>query len=103
MSIVQYFTASKAIISRRSGYNILFFILDAVSSEDFDLKVKCVNLNIDTNTKDHRTDEYSISKERKDLIVRRGQPFDVSLEFNRKFDLKADYLKISFLIGMYFP
>ncbi|XP_078506612.1 protein-glutamine gamma-glutamyltransferase E-like [Lissotriton helveticus] len=43
------------------------------------LELTIINLHIPANRKSHHTDKY-ISNE---LILRRGQPFKVSLTFNR--------------------
>ncbi|XP_069507357.1 protein-glutamine gamma-glutamyltransferase E-like [Ambystoma mexicanum] len=49
------------------------------SAPGSDLKLKEINLQIATNKRHHHTDKY-ISNE---LILRRGQPFKITLTFNR--------------------
>lgn len=64
-----------------------------------DLNIEDVNLNILSNSKEHHTNEYSITENGRHLIVRRGQHFDISIEFNKKYDTKTDDLKLVFLAG----
>ncbi|XP_076111909.1 hemocyte protein-glutamine gamma-glutamyltransferase-like [Mytilus galloprovincialis] len=64
-----------------------------------DLTVENVDLNISTNSKEHHTNEYSISEEGRGLIVRRGQTFDIAVEVNRDYDVKKDDIKLVFLAG----
>lgn len=64
-----------------------------------DLNIEDVNLNILSNSKEHHTNEYSITENGRHLIVRRGQHFDISIEFNKKYDPKTDDLKLVFLAG----
>lgn len=66
-----------------------------------DLTVENVDLNISTNSKEHHTNEYSISEEGRGLIVRRGQTFDITVEVNRDYDVKKDDVKLVFLAGIF--
>ena len=47
------------------------------------------------NRKDHHTAEYELE----DLIVRRGQKFEIKVTFNRKFNDKTDVIVLQFVIG----
>lgn len=51
----------------------------------------------DTNKIEHHTDKYDNSK----LIVRRGQPFYVQIDFNRPYDPKRDFFRVEYVIGRY--
>ncbi|XP_004711812.1 coagulation factor XIII A chain [Echinops telfairi] len=51
----------------------------------------------DTNKVDHHTDKYDNNK----LIVRRGQPFYIQIDFNRPFDLRRDLFRVEYVIGRY--
>ena len=67
------------------------------------IKVKKVDLEIDENTEAHHTDQYEITdidddapNHVPDLVVRRGQPFNVTLKLSRDFNEETDVLKIVF-------
>ncbi|XP_052062412.1 hemocyte protein-glutamine gamma-glutamyltransferase-like isoform X2 [Mytilus californianus] len=64
-----------------------------------DLQVEDIDFNVYNNSKDHVTDEYHISETGRDLVVRRGQPFDITIAFNKDYDPKKDDLKLVFLAG----
>lgn len=51
----------------------------------------------DTNKVEHHTDRYDNEK----LIVRRGQPFFVQIDFNRPYDPKRDFIRLEYVIGRY--
>ncbi|KAJ8303344.1 hypothetical protein KUTeg_019740 [Tegillarca granosa] len=68
-----------------------------------ELKVKNCDYNVEKNTIDHHTDEFDITEkqERNDgrkeqLVVRRGQPFNITLELTRPFDATKDDLRLIF-------
>ncbi|XP_035824902.1 hemocyte protein-glutamine gamma-glutamyltransferase [Aplysia californica] len=66
------------------------------------LTVRHVDLKVPANTKAHRTDEYDICgshQERPKLVVRRGQPFNIELDFSKPYDSKTDDLRIVFEAG----
>ncbi|XP_064598835.1 hemocyte protein-glutamine gamma-glutamyltransferase-like [Liolophura sinensis] len=72
------------------------------------LKIQSVDFNIAANTKAHHTDEFEITKEKqagilhgnpRQLVVRRGQPFDVKVTFSRRYDDKKDDLRLIFEFG----
>ncbi|XP_056294501.1 protein-glutamine gamma-glutamyltransferase 6 [Pseudoliparis swirei] len=54
-----------------------------------------VDLHCETNNGSHHTDDISV----KELIVRRGQPFKLTLDLKRPFDLKRDSLTIRAATG----
>lgn len=64
-----------------------------------DLIIEDVDLNIFTNSRNHHTNEYDISEKSRDLVVRRGQTFDITIDFNKEYDPKKDDLKLVFLAG----
>lgn len=64
-----------------------------------DLQVEDIDFNVYNNSKNHVTDEYHISETARDLVVRRGQTFDITIAFNKKYDPKQDDLKLVFLAG----
>ncbi|XP_041040322.1 coagulation factor XIII A chain-like [Carcharodon carcharias] len=51
----------------------------------------------DVNKKQHHTELYDC----RNLIVRRGQPFQITITFNRAYDSGKDKLWVEFLIGQY--
>uniref|UniRef100_A0A4X2K0C6 Coagulation factor XIII A chain n=1 Tax=Vombatus ursinus TaxID=29139 RepID=A0A4X2K0C6_VOMUR len=64
------------------------------------LKVMNVHLfkdSWDTNKVEHHTDRYDSEK----LIVRRGQPFYVQIDFHRPYDPKKDVFRLEYVIGRY--
>ncbi|XP_046550892.1 protein-glutamine gamma-glutamyltransferase K-like [Haliotis rubra] len=67
------------------------------------LGVESIDFNIAENTVAHHTSEYDITDpeetEEPKLVVRRGQPFDISITFNRPYDKKKDDLKLVFQAG----
>ncbi|ELU17782.1 hypothetical protein CAPTEDRAFT_227328 [Capitella teleta] len=58
-------------------------------------------LLIDTNTKEHHTDEYECTqgKNKQELIVRRGQAFSVDLQLDRKYKRKRDRMMVIMKTG----
>ncbi|XP_032105931.1 coagulation factor XIII A chain isoform X1 [Sapajus apella] len=70
-----------------------------INMEDF-LNVTNVHLfkeRWDTNKVDHHTDKYDNNK----LIVRRGQPFYMQIDFNRPYDPSRDLFRVEYVIGRY--
>ncbi|XP_074058210.1 coagulation factor XIII A chain [Macrotis lagotis] len=70
-----------------------------VKLQDF-LNVTDVHLfkdSWDTNKVEHHTDLYNNEK----LIVRRGQPFYVQIDFNRPYDPERDIFRLEYVIGRY--
>ncbi|XP_075410242.1 coagulation factor XIII A chain [Tenrec ecaudatus] len=70
-----------------------------VSLQDY-LNVTNVHLfkeRWDTNKVDHHTDKYDNNK----LIVRRGQPFYIQIDFNRPYDPQRDFFRVEYVIGRY--
>ena len=76
-----------------------------VSADDLKgvLHVEKIDLNIEHNTKLHRTDKYECTEDRilddgreeaAELVLRRGQPFRINVTFSRSFSLKKDDLFI---------
>ncbi|XP_067649518.1 annulin-like [Haliotis asinina] len=67
------------------------------------LGVESLDFNIAENTVAHHTSEYDITDpeetDEPKLVVRRGQPFDISITFNRPYDKKKDDLKFVFQAG----
>ncbi|KAL3860744.1 hypothetical protein ACJMK2_010819 [Sinanodonta woodiana] len=67
------------------------------------IKVASVNLNIADNTKEHHTNEYDITEDlpgqKRQLVVRRGQSFTITLEFDRDYDESRDDLRLVFQFG----
>lgn len=69
------------------------------------LTVKNVNLNIATNGSAHYTDKFAISSLNRSnplLVVRRGQPFSVSIEFSEPYDQKKHDLRLVFEAGKFY-
>uniref|UniRef100_A0A0B7AU70 protein-glutamine gamma-glutamyltransferase n=1 Tax=Arion vulgaris TaxID=1028688 RepID=A0A0B7AU70_9EUPU len=66
------------------------------------LAVKTVDFDIASNTKDHHTNKFaivSLSSANPQLVVRRGQPFSIEVEFTRPYDRFKDDLKLVFEAG----
>uniref|UniRef100_A0A8D0SF31 Coagulation factor XIII A chain n=2 Tax=Sus scrofa TaxID=9823 RepID=A0A8D0SF31_PIG len=51
----------------------------------------------DSNKVDHHTDKYDSKK----LIVRRGQPFYIQIDFSRPYDPRRDLFRVEYVIGRY--
>ena len=60
------------------------------------LKTKAVDFHNQENRKAHRTDEYEIQE----LIIRRGQAFDVTVTFNRDYNPYDDVIVVQFVTGI---
>ncbi|KAL4235095.1 Transglutaminase/protease-like ues [Mactra antiquata] len=76
----------------------------SVSEPKEALIVKKVDLDIRKNTSDHHTDEFDITDilqfdTREMLVVRRGQKFDMKIDFNRNYNPKKDDLRLVFKFG----
>lgn len=69
-------------------------------SDAGDLVVRSVNYQVESNSRRHRTDKYFLSKRpiHPQLIVRRGQPFELRITFERKFRYSEDVLSLVFLV-----
>ncbi|XP_068710893.1 protein-glutamine gamma-glutamyltransferase K-like [Montipora foliosa] len=59
------------------------------------LRPKDIALHEAENRRNHHTDKY----EHSNLIIRRGQSFDMTLTFNRAYNSKTDDLVLQFAIG----
>ena len=59
------------------------------------LKPVTVDLRKDENRQAHKTDDY----EMQELIVRRGQTFDVTVTFDRDYSPKNDVIVVQFVTG----
>eukprot|EP00079_Xenopus_tropicalis_P011013 XP_002936471.1 PREDICTED: coagulation factor XIII A chain [Xenopus tropicalis] len=70
-----------------------------VSMKDY-LEVQNIHLFKQTNEKnkrEHHTDRYYNNK----LIIRRGQTFDIQIDFNRNYNPEKDQFWIEYVIGRY--
>ena len=101
-----YFTKNSFHITLINKINVNFhsFLISLIVSETSppvnpDLIIEDVDLNIFTNSRNHHTNEYDISEKSRDLVVRRGQTFDITIDFNKEYDPKKDDLKLVFLAG----
>ncbi|KAJ8303411.1 hypothetical protein KUTeg_019807 [Tegillarca granosa] len=65
-------------------------------SDPNSLKVVNVNLNVSRNSKPHHTDKFYEDEEFKGCVLRRGQPFDIDITFNKPYNQKEDELKLIF-------
>ena len=71
------------------------------------LKVVDVDLRIGENAKAHHTDRYEWTQQRETdnvsvdpcLVVRRGEPFDIFIRFDRPFDSSKDDIQLIFDFG----
>ena len=74
------------------------------------LRVISVDYNVTTNAKQHSTDLYEITREHEiegnyyppQLVVRRGQSFDVTVQTDRPYNAENDCISLVFDVGMYF-
>ena len=66
-----------------------------ISFEDTALKAESIDLHIIDNRIEHHTDEY----EHEDLIVRRCQPFTLTINFNRAYNDREDTVVLQFVTG----
>jgi len=89
---------------------IYIFLPDAKSDEEKQaLRVASVDFNVAANAAAHHTSAYELTEERVEngnkiipqLVVRRGQPFDIVIKFDRAYDKEKDDLRIVFDCGMY--
>ncbi|XP_070173443.1 hemocyte protein-glutamine gamma-glutamyltransferase-like [Littorina saxatilis] len=64
------------------------------------LHVQRAEFMVGHNTTQHHTDEYDITEaKRRQLVVRRGQPFTVRIVFSRQYKKQKDDLRLVFEIG----
>ena len=67
------------------------------------LSVKKVDLLIEENAIEHHTSEYDHCCQDQNgpynLVIRRGQKFDIQVEFHRPFDEEQDVINLRMEIG----
>ncbi|XP_059154439.1 hemocyte protein-glutamine gamma-glutamyltransferase-like [Physella acuta] len=65
------------------------------------LQVVSVDLQVPANCKKHNTHRYDLcrAKDNPKLVVRRGQPFTIQVEFTKEYDANTDDLRIAFEAG----
>ena len=61
--------------------------------------VRSVDYHCEENAKEHRTSDYDMAILENKLIVRRGQQFKITVEFDRIYEEKADKISLTFDIG----
>ena len=66
-----------------------------VSETETLLKAMNVNFHVRENKIAHHTSDYDMSE----LILRRGQPFDLTVAFNRPYDESTDQVVLQFATG----
>jgi len=59
------------------------------------LEATLINFHIQENRKAHKTDEYEIEQ----LLLRRGQVFDVTVKFSREYKPERDVIALLFITG----
>ncbi|KAH9361876.1 hypothetical protein HPB48_003715 [Haemaphysalis longicornis] len=63
------------------------------------VQVQGVNLRLADNTQRHRTDDYEMTKgDDPVLVVRRGEPFKLTLELSRQYNVDRDALAFVFTV-----
>mgnify|MGYP000620951253 CR=1 FL=1 len=67
-------------------------------AKEQDLAIKNIDCHVIENTKAHHADMYQ-HVEKGLLIVRRGQKFEITITFNREFDIRKDQIAIMFSTG----
>ena len=69
------------------------------------VRVESIDYQVSKNAFEHQTNEYDITHPGQDripqLVVRRGQPFEVQLKLDRAFDKENDNIKVIMEIGYY--
>lgn len=70
-------------------WNVDYFFPEA------ELEATLINFHIQENRKAHKTDEYEIEQ----LILRRGQAFDLTIKFNREYQPDRDAFALLFITG----
>ena len=63
------------------------------------IQVLDLNLNIEENTIQHYTSEYSFKNDAKNLVVRRGNGFNINIQFDRAYSKDHDDIRIVFETG----
>ena len=61
------------------------------------LKPEEVDFHVEQNRKAHRTEDY----EHEQLIIRRGQEFEVTVKFNREYKPDSDVVVLQFVTGLF--
>ncbi|XP_050397106.1 annulin [Patella vulgata] len=91
--------------ARRANYIATYGtrVLEPTTRNKEALRVESVTFNIKENTPNHHTSEFDITQPDQgrtpQLVVRRGQPFDITLTFNRPYDKNEDDLRLVFQAG----
>ncbi|XP_077542339.1 annulin-like isoform X2 [Haemaphysalis longicornis] len=71
----------------------------ADGKSDSIVQVQGVNLRLADNTQRHRTDDYEMTKgDDPVLVVRRGEPFKLTLELSRQYNVDRDALAFVFTV-----
>ena len=61
-----------------------------------ELKAELINFHIKENRAAHKTDNF-LDKEQ--LLLRRGQAFDITVKFNRDYNPDTDVITLHFVAG----
>ena len=56
-----------------------------------------MDFHVEQNRKAHRTEDY----EHEQLIIRRGQEFEVTVKFNREYKPESDVVVLQFVTGLF--
>ena len=84
--------------------HLCLFIEPFIENTSDPVKVETVDYQVATNTVEHHTDEYEITQIGQErppqLVVRRGQPYEVQLKLDREFNKGTDKIKIIMEIGI---
>ena len=88
-----------------SALKVICFSEAKTEEEKTVLKVLNVSFNVHENAIKHNTSQYEITEVRTDedgteptpqLVVRRGESFDISIDFDRAFNKDKDDIKLVF-------
>lgn len=88
-----------------SAIFVFSFTTDIENAETKVIKVQNINVNIRQNTRAHHTDEFDITNyqlsphQEECLVLRRGQPFEISLQFDRPYSKEQDDVRLVFRFG----
>lgn len=85
-------------------YKFCNFILTVPRVDPDVINVTNVDLDIHNNTREHHTDEFEITDMldgdmREFLVIRRGQKFNMNIEFDREFNKEKDDLRLVLHFG----
>ena len=63
--------------------------------------IREINFEIERNTREHNTDQYAVTRREDDarLVVRRGDAFQISITFQRRYNKRDDLVNMIFTVA----